>query len=44
MILANKCDMNDKRMVSREKGDGVSGYWVCVSKRGVRVRREGECG
>jgi Ras-related protein Rab-10 len=24
MILANKCDMNDKRMVSKEKGDGIA--------------------
>jgi len=24
MILANKCDMNDKRMVSQEKGDGIA--------------------
>ena len=24
MILGNKCDMEDKRMVSRERGDAVS--------------------
>lgn len=24
MILGNKCDMNDKRVVSKEKGESVS--------------------
>ena len=28
MILANKCDMNDKRMVSKEKGDNVSTVYL----------------
>lgn len=27
MILGNKCDIEDKRMVSREKGEGVSKQW-----------------
>ena len=26
MILGNKCDMEDKRQVSRERGDAVSAY------------------
>jgi len=29
MILANKCDMNDRRQVSRERGSAVSWLSVC---------------
>lgn len=29
MILGNKCDMTDKRVVSKERGEGVSfKYWL----------------
>jgi len=28
MILANKCDMNDRRQVSHERGAAVSCQWL----------------
>ncbi len=41
MILGNKCDMEDKRQVAREKGDSVSGG--CCGGSGltlIYVKRE----
>jgi len=28
MILGNKCDMEDKRMVNKERGEGVSHFGI----------------
>ena len=32
MILGNKCDMNDRRQVSKERGEQVSAATNCKNK------------